>query len=161
MISSTIEDILEVDAPAVVVHQVNCLGYGSMGLMARIMKKWPDVFKQYHELCGWFKDRKHQHEMLGYLQAIPLPKTKLILCNAFSQKFLSDTKYEAVPDAWNTIMHKVAAQVQQNFNKTGVLYEVHCPAKIGVGMAIDELEELKGIVADNFADSAIKWIYHE
>ena len=30
--------------------------------MAKVAKIWPDLFKQYHELCRWFKDYYKQNE---------------------------------------------------------------------------------------------------
>lgn len=131
-----------------------------MGIMARVAKLWPSLFDEYHKLCGWFKDYHKQNEMLGTIQALPIPGTKLILCNAFSQKFYSDTKYEALPDMWEKILRKVIASTQANYERTGTLHEFHCPAKIGVGMKSEEIDELKAVVDQYFADSKIKWVYH-
>lgn len=160
MILETAESIFNVQVPAVVVHQVNCLGYGSIGLMNQVMKRWPSLFKEYHDLCMWFKDYHKQDEMLGTIQALPIPKTSLILCNAFSQKFYSDTKYAIVPEAWDKILRKIIAQTEANFKRTGILHEMHCPAKIGIGMKPEEIDELKEIVKQHFQDSTIKWVYH-
>lgn len=160
MIIETTQDIFKVDIPAVIVHQVNCLGYGSMGIMAKVAKIWPDLFKQYHELCGWFKDYDKQNEMMGSLQALPIPRTRLILCNAFSQKFYSDTKYQAIPEAWEKIIRKIISQTKKNYELTKVLYEFHCPAKIGIGMKSEEIDKLKEVVSHYFKDSPMKWVYH-
>lgn len=160
MIQETAKDIFSVEAPSVIIHQVNCLGYGSIGLMNQVMKKWPSVFKQYHDLCGWFKDYKIQEEMFGTIQALPIPGTKMILCNAFSQKFYSDTKYESLPDEWERIIRKVISQTHKNFKNTGVLHEFHCPNKIGIGMKPEEIDELKDIVKMYFENSDISWTYH-
>lgn len=160
MILDTVQDIFTCTAPSVIIHQVNCLGYGSMGIMARVIKLWPSLFSEYHQLCGWFKDYHKQNDLLGSMQALPIPKTKMILCNAFSQKFYSDTKYESLPDMWNKILRKAIAQTKANFKKTGILYEFHCPNKIGVGMKPNEIDALKDVVTEHFTDSAIKWVYH-
>lgn len=160
MILESTDDIFKVENPSVIIHQVNCLGYGSTGLMARVANLWPELFKEYHSLCGWFKDYKAQEEMFGTIQALPIPKTNMILCNAFSQKFFSDTRYAIVPDAWDMILRKVVLQTKANFKRTGILHEFHCPSKIGIGMKPEEIEELKDIVAEHFATSRIKWVYH-
>lgn len=98
--------------------------------------------------------------MLGTIQALPIPGTKLILCNAFSQKFYSDTKYESLPDMWEKILRKAVVSTHENYRRTGILHEFHCPAKIGVGMKPEEIDELKTVVDKHFADSDIKWVYH-
>ena len=98
--------------------------------------------------------------MLGRMQAIPIPGTKLILCNAFSQRFFSDTKYEALPDEWEKILRKVISQIKSNCKKTGILYEIHCPNKIGIGMKPEEIDALKDVVNQYFADNEISWVYH-
>ena len=51
-------------------------------------------------------------------------------------------------------------QIKSNYKSTGVLYEVHCPNKIGIGMKPEEISSLKEVVDDFFADSEIKFVYH-
>ena len=160
MIDTTTDDILKCKNPSVVLQQVNCLGYGSIGLMNRIMKEYPSLFKEYHELCGWFKDFKLQEEMFGTIQALPFPDSKNILCNAFSQKFYSDTRYESLPEEWEIILRKIVSQTEANFQRTGIMYEIHCPAKIGVCMKPEEIEALRDLVEEYFAESKIPFIYH-
>ena len=160
MIYESEDDILKVENPSVIIHQVNCLGYCSTGLMKRIADQYPSLFNEYHSLCGWFKDYKHQHEMLGTIQALPFPNSNNILCNAFSQKFFTDTRYEVDLDAWDLIMRKVIAQTNAKYKRDHVLYEFHCPMKIGVGMKQHEIDNLKDIVEEHFANNPIKWFYH-
>lgn len=160
MISDTAENILNVQAPSLILHQVNALGYGSMGLMNKVMKLYPSMFNEYHKLCKWFNDSKHQEELLGEIQSLPFPGSKNILCNAFSQRFFSDTRYQIDLDAWEKILRKVVTQIKSNYKSTGVLYEVHCPNKIGIGMKPEEIASLKEVVDDFFADSEIKFVYH-
>ena len=124
------------------------------------MKNYHSLFDEYHSLCGWFKDYNHQDELFGCFQALPIPGTKSILCNAFSQRFYSDTKYEIVPEAWEKVLRKVISQNKANYKKTGVLHEFHCPFKIGIGMKPFEIDALKEIVDLYFKDSEMKWIYH-
>lgn len=86
---------------------MNCLGYGSVGLMNKIMKKYPKMFDEYHDLCGWHRDFKIQEELMGKIQGLKFPDSENILCNAFSQRFYSDTKYEALPEKWEICLRKI------------------------------------------------------
>ena len=160
MINESTEDILNPVYPSVILHQVNCLGFGSLGLMARIAKEYPALFNEYHKLCGWFKDYKLQDEMLGSIQGLKIPNSKNILCNAFSQKFYSDTKYEAMPDMWEKCLRKVISQIKANYKATGIMYEIHCPDKIGIGMKPEEIDSLKAVVNELFSDNDINFVYH-
>ena len=124
------------------------------------MKLYPSMFNEYHELCGWFKDYKHQDELIGKFQAIQFPNSKNILCNAFSQRFLSDTKFEIDVDAWERIIRKVILQIRANEKATKILYEIHCPFKIGIGMKADEIQQLKDVVDKYLNSDNIKFFYH-
>ena len=160
MINETFSDILNTQNPSIIINQVNALGYGAIGLMGKIRKSYPSMFNEYHKLCGWFKDYKKQEELFGTFQAIEFPNSKNILCNAFSQRFYTDTKYEAIPDKWEMILRKIISQIKSNFKNTGILYEIHCPNKIGVGMKPEEIDSLKEIVEEYFKDNVIIWTYH-
>ena len=156
----TTNSILDIENPSIILHQVNTLGYGTSGLMNRIMKLYPSMFTEYHNLCGWFKDYKRQDEIFGTFQAIKFPNSKNILCNGFSQRFFTDTKYESIPEEWEKIVRKVISQIRQNQKESGILYEVHVPFKVGIGMKADEIDALKDILANYFTDSDIKLTYH-
>ena len=139
---------------------MNALGHGSLGISARIRKFYPNMFDEYHKLCGWFKDYKLQEEIIGMFQGLPFPDSSNILCNAFGQRFLSDTKYVIDFDAWEKICRKMISQIQANNKSTGILYEIHCPYKIGHGMKPEEVDRVKEIIEEYFADSDIKFVYH-
>lgn len=118
------------------------------------------MFNEYHKLCGWFKDYKYQDELIGHMQAIKFPDSKNILCNAFSQRFFSDVKYEIVTEAWEKIMKMVIHQINSHAKKTGILYEIHAPFKLGVGMKADEIQILKDIIEKLFSENNINFVYH-
>ena len=139
---------------------MNALGYGSIGLMNRIMKLYPSMFDEYHKLCGWFKDYKHQDELIGHMQAIKFPNSRNILCNAFSQRFFSDIKYEVDVIAWEKIIRMIVNQIKSNAKKTGILYEIHAPFKLGIGMKVDEIQLLKDVVDSYFNENDINFVYH-
>ena len=161
MIEETFKDILQMEKPSIVLHQVNALGYGSTGLMNRIRREHPDLFKQYHELCGWFKSpARFQDEIIGKFQAMYFPDSQNILCNAFSQRFYTETKYGIDLNAWKLILKKIVSQVNWYSKQNHVLYEVHAPGKIGIGMKSEEIQLLKDAVEELFSDSIIKFVYH-
>lgn len=93
-------------------------------------------------------------------QSLPIPNSKNILCNAFAQKFFTDTKYEVDLDAWNCILKKVCRQIQYHAKNTGVLYEIHMPSKIGVGMKPDEIAAIKDLMSSYFEENPIILTYH-
>ena len=86
--------------------------------------------------------------------------TSNILLNIFSQRFLTDTKYEVDIAAWETALTKLIAQTFDYRKKAHVLYEVHAPNKLGYWISPIELAEMKKVVDKLFSDSEIKFIYH-
>lgn len=160
MISESVDDIFDVQNPSIILHQVNTLGFGSTGLMLKVRNTYPELFQKYHELCGWFKDYKHQNEIIGMFQSLPIPNSKNMLCNAFTQKFYTDTKYEVDFDAWSIVLKKVCNQIQRHAKETDILYEIHMPSKIGVGMKANEIEAIKEILTSFFENNPINLIYH-
>jgi len=67
---------------SVILHQCNAKGWMGAGLAAKIAKKWPNVFKEYHEYCRWFKDG-HEDEIMGTFVAVKV-NPSLIVCNAIA-----------------------------------------------------------------------------
>lgn len=129
--------------------------------MKYIRTNYPDIFKEYVSLCNWHKqDYNHQFELLGTIQAFPLPNTKIILCNVFTQKYLTDTKFEVDLDAWHTVCRKIINQTKKNIKATGVIHEMHCPYNIGPGMRSEMVEEVHKVIEYYFADSEIPFIFH-
>lgn len=88
------------------------------------------------------------------------PKSDNILCNAFGQRFLTETKYSVDLRAWDTICRRLISQITSNANKTGVLYEIHMPNKIGYGMKPEEIDSIKDTIESYFKDSDISLTYH-
>lgn len=83
--------------------------------MKKIRLNYPSLFNTYLELCNWHKDPKIQYEILGTIQALPFPDSKNILCNAFTQKYLSNTKFCVDFDSWHVVCKKIIVQTQKNF----------------------------------------------
>lgn len=161
MIQESVDDIFDTQNPSIILHQVNTLGFGSTGLMLKVRRTYPELFQKYHEFCGWFKDYKHQEEVIGSFYAYPIPNTYNILCNAFTQRFITDTKYEVDFDAWALVLKKIANQIHRYANaNNGMLYEIHAPSKLGVGMKAEEIDAIKSIISEFFDESDITFTYH-
>lgn len=76
MITETYEDIFKLKKPSVIINQASALGHSAVGIMKHIRLNYPDVFKEFYNLCYWHKQEyKHQFELLGTIQALPLPNT--------------------------------------------------------------------------------------
>lgn len=83
------------------------------------------------------------------------------MCNAFTQRFITDTKYEVDFDAWNLVLKKIANQIHRHANaNNGLLYEIHAPSKLGVGMKPEEIDAIKDIISGFFNESDIIFTYH-
>ena len=160
MIQESVDDIFDLQNPSIILHQTNALGFGSTGLMLKVRNTYPSLFQEYHKLCGWFKSYKYQEQIIGMFQALPIPNTKNILCNAFAQRFITETKYEVDYDAWNVLLKKICRQIQGYAKKTGILYEIHAPSKVGIGMKPDEILAIKDIILSFFEESPIVFTYH-
>ena len=72
-------DLLESDA-VFICHQVNCKGVMGSGVAKAIAEKWPDVKRQYVELCKAFSEK----ELIGTTQAIQVGPDKYVV-NIFGQ----------------------------------------------------------------------------
>lgn len=118
------------------------------------------MFNEYHSLCKWHKEYEQQFELLGRMQALPFPNSSLILCNAFAQKWNTNTKYSVDLDAWELILKKIIMQIKAKAKETGIRYEIHCNYGIGSGMKPVEVEAVHELFESYFNDNDIKLIYH-
>lgn len=84
---------------SVIVHQCNAKGWMGAGLAAKIAKKWPKVFDEYHRYCKWFVDG-HEDEIMGTFVSV-FVNPKLIVCNAIAQATVSRTRQVTDYDAWH------------------------------------------------------------
>lgn len=150
MIFETTNDIIDgVSKNSMILVQTNSLGYGTSGILQRLSREYPDMFNEYHKFCGWFKDKKHQEEILGSIMPLRFPEKdknsgKIIIC-CFALKWITQTKNELCLEAWEKIIQKVASQTIANFKATGTMYQIHIPKKIGIGLNESEQEEVRDI----------------
>ena len=89
MIINKIGNILEANEN-IICHQVNVQGNMGGGLALQIAKSYPNVEKEYKEVCNKYKDL-----LIGQYQVVKIGKRKYIV-NCFSQQANFDTDYEAI-----------------------------------------------------------------
>lgn len=59
------------------------------------------------------------------------------------------------------ILKKVKMQIDARLRSTGEVYEVHAPAKIGIGMKPEEVTALREIVEEEFEGSSTPlFVFH-
>ena len=155
MTYETSKDILEeTPANSLILVQTSTLGYATSGVMQRIARSYPTMFKEFKEFCSWFKDFRHQDEVIGTTMALKFPPKdpnfgKIIAC-CFTLKWLTSSRAELELDAWEKVARKVASQTLANYKTSGTMYEIHIPAKIGSNLKDVEQEQVKEILNKTF-----------
>lgn len=155
MVFETTKDIID-DVPrtSMILVQTNTLGYGTHGVLQRLSQEYKSMFNEYREFCGWFRDKKHQEEIIGSTMSLKFPAKdknagKIVAC-CFTLKWITTTKSELRLDAWRKIARKITTQTIANHKATGVVYQIHIPKKIGVGLSEFEQEEVRNILDEEF-----------
>ena len=109
MIKRINEDLLE-SGCEIIIHQVNCKGTMNTGIAKRIREKYPEVYRQYKNLCDRYKGR--EEDLLGRSQFVyafdPDLKKYICIINLFAQKSFGKngslyTNYEAFNTALETL----------------------------------------------------------
>lgn len=71
----------------IIVQQVNCIGKMGKGLVVQIKRKYPNVYKEYIDICNRYKP----NELIG---KVLLVKTEDgYVANIFGQKEIAKSKY--------------------------------------------------------------------
>ena len=167
MITEVNSNILkDIEPYTVLLHQVNCLGKMGAGLAAQISKKFPGLWKDYHEYCGWFQEddngKSHRHEILGSWHKFQ-PKDDLIICNAFGQEYVNRNGRMTDYDAWHKILKKLEMQTR-NVNKTlpkEKQWKIHAPYNLGCGLGGGDWDEMYSIIQTYFNDSPVEFVIHK
>ena len=92
--------------------------------MQRILKDFPDLYREFKKHCSWFDTRDDQEKVIGTMMGQKLPDGR-ILCNVFTQRFVGKNAYQVDYDAWKAVLRKIVKQTKANFKATGVMYEIH------------------------------------
>lgn len=111
-----IGNLLDAQAPVIIVHQVNDLGFMGAGLALQIRNKYPNVYNIY---------RKHANSsQIGNIQLVKIGDNRYI-CNMFSQKGISRVIRTTDYNAMRICFQKLA--------KLNI--PIALPYKIGCGLA--------------------------
>lgn len=123
----TTRDIIDgVLRNSMILVQTNSLEYRTNSVLQRISREYPSMFNEYHSFCGWFKDKRHQEEIIGSTMALRFPDKdknaeKIIAC-CFALRWIAPTKSELCLDAWKKIARKIATQMIANYKATRSMY---------------------------------------
>ncbi|MGK4040870.1 macro domain-containing protein [Heyndrickxia oleronia] len=134
------------DAPEDLIgHQVNCKGVMGAGLAKQIREKYPNVFKDYKELC-----LNQAGKLLGATQYIETSDGKVIV-NLFAQDgFGRDkqyTDYKALEDSLKGLKYAITSDQCKYKGKSIAL-----PYGIGCGLAGGNWSIVYNMISDIFND---------
>ena len=159
MIEIRQSDIFEdLDERSILVHQTNFYGVMGAGIAVVIKKKFPDVFKQYYELCNSTEDKK---SLLGTCQMCKV-SDNLYVFNAFGQNDMSWDACVTDYKAWHKICkHILETVAHANRLVYGTKWTVHIPYKIGCGIAGGDVDTMHKIFKKYFEDAPFKVVFHD
>ena len=143
---------------SVFLHQCNAKGWMGSGIAAKVAKKWPQVYKEYHEFCGWFKNG-HEREIMGTIVSVQV-NPKFIVCNAIAQYSVSRFREMTDYDAWETICKKLESQTCIMNQKNHMNWTIHAPEKIGCGLANGDPQKMRDIFEYYFAESPVQLTFY-
>lgn len=148
----------EIADNSILLHQANCFGYITPGIVQRLAKNYPEWFKEYHDICRWFKDG-YENELLGSFYSKKV-SPNLIVCSAFAQlgttKYLQKTDY----DAWDKILRKIHHQMTYQNSTTGKKWTLHATNGIGHSKQYGSWEEMFDLFERYFKDSEVDLYIH-
>lgn len=127
---------------SIICHQVNCQGVMGAGLAKQIRERYPEVFKQYRDIC--YKSGKN---MLGFIQAVKVFDQRILrartIINLFGQENYgsgTQTDYSALQNCfWS---------VKLQYPETPIAI----PYNIGCGLAGGRWEIVYEIIEHTFRD---------
>ena len=134
-----IGNILEVKAPAIIVHQVNCKGVAGAGLALAIRKKWPD----------WHKHYQFNPPSLGAIDQYEV-EPGIEVCSFYAQDSFGQglqTNY----DAFLLCLKRLRLALAEKRNPTTVFF----PYKIGCGLAGGDWDIVSQFIEDEFPEAVI------
>jgi O-acetyl-ADP-ribose deacetylase (regulator of RNase III) len=109
-----------------IIHQVNCQGVMGSGIAKQIRDKYPEVYREYKNFCGYYSTEK----LLGQVLIVPCHDGKCV-ANLFGQlNFGRDkcyTDYKALDESL-TLLFKIISLYKEYDN-----IDIAIPYKIGCG----------------------------
>lgn len=142
----------------VVLNLTNALGFASGYVNGGLARAFPEAFREYRELCGWHRGPKLQERLMGKFQGIALNEG-MTLCNAFAQRYLTETRFENDLEAWKGILERVRRQVLAKQRETGRRTTVRVPYRMAAGMQRDEQALFREALEACFADADVEISY--
>lgn len=141
----------------ILMHQVNCRGFQG-GLAKKIFDRWPQAFKEYHDLCGWY--RKDPEKLLGTMCNVWVVPKRLCVCNFFGQVDVGGEIRRTDYDVYMRRLPDIERQVR-TYNMTAEIpHEVHIPYMIGCGLANGDIDEMMSVFEKTFKNSSVTLNIH-
>lgn len=153
-------DILKLADAGFILHQVNCQGFMGAGVAAQIAGKFPDVYRQYRDMCAPYKDKTHS--LLGRVQIVqtenPDPLAPpLYIVNLFGQDTVGtwkqQTDYTALSISLERFRHAVEDMDLEHL-------PVYYP-RIGAGMGGGDWGIIKPLIdqhLDGLNRTLVEWV---
>lgn len=138
-------DLLEATED-VIIHQTNCQGVMGGGVAYQIKVKYPEIDKEYKELCNEIESSR----LLGTIQILDLQEDGKSICNLFGQNSFGiglQTNYEALESGLEEIKRIVKNKNNKFFNKTLAM-----PYNIGCGLGGGDWNVVFEIIEKVFND---------
>ncbi|MGN0004568.1 MAG: macro domain-containing protein [Candidatus Gastranaerophilaceae bacterium] len=143
-------DLLKTEAD-IICHQVNCLGIMGGGIAKQIKDTYPNVFKQYYDLCKPYQEAPEK--LLGEVQICDTVNYRI--ANIFSQcnvdSTVKQTDYEAIKQG----MRNLFVYLYRN-KGTKTDFKIAFPKNYGCGLGGGDWKEVEKIIVQEVAYYAYK-----
>ena len=138
----------------IICHQTNCLGIMGGGIALQVKNLYPEVYKEYSELCNEYKEQNNITSLLGYTQFVETNDGKYI-ANCFGQFQVGfgtrQTEYMA--------LQSCLEQVYKKASQEGL--SVAIPYKIGCGLAGGNWSVVEDMIKKIFDKSSVICVIYE
>ncbi|CAL8902020.1 Appr-1-p processing protein [Bacillus pumilus] len=127
----------------IICHQVNCKGVMGAGLAKQIKSKYPNVYKEYRQLC---KDQNIKIGLLGAAQFVDVNENKTI-ANLFAQDNYGVKTRQTNYEAMNLCLKSLKSVVTTDYSKYKGC-SIAIPYGIGCGLAGGDWKIVKQMIDD-------------
>ena len=152
-------DILK-SSQAMICHQVNCFGVMGGGLALQIKNMYPDVYKEYKQLCDTknsdsFKGRTQFCSVIHNETKLLTAQDRLPITESYSVKYIANmfSQYNYGTEKKHTNYDWLQRCLKEvwRFAYDHRIYQVAIPYKIGCGLAGGDWDFVRYIIDDLFA----------
>lgn len=141
-------DLLNVDRPAIIVHQVNSMGVAGAGLALQIRRRWPDWFTSYQ---SYINDGAL---VLGTNHVWLTPGGHaLYIVSMCAQDRLAKYFGDVVTDYG--AFEKCLADLKDRIGVYGLNFPIYFPEKIGCGLAGGDWRRVRNMIRTVFPNAII------